>query len=183
MKIFYPHATKAEDLAKMIRQAIPGVAADNESGAAAATKARVIVDNAMNRLIVTAPIVYVGWSSRGASYGATAAAAGQLASHGLTAFKVDEASGELTPDGSPAPLRSRPIHLTTDVNGMHVLVAYNDPSGVSVHRLEPDGRIGAEVMQTSALDEDRLFGRQPAEADADGSRSGAGADPGGSSRR
>jgi len=40
------------------------------------------------------------------------------------------------------------------------------------------------VVQTSALDEDRLFGRQPAEADADGSRSGRGADdPGGSSRR
>jgi maltose/moltooligosaccharide transporter len=39
------------------------------------------------------------------------------------------------------------------------------------------------VVQTSALDEDRLFGRQPAEADADGSRSSTGADPGGSSRR
>jgi maltose/moltooligosaccharide transporter len=37
------------------------------------------------------------------------------------------------------------------------------------------------VVQTSALDEDRLFGRQPAEADADRSRSGTGADPGGSS--
>ncbi len=56
VKIFYPHSTKAEDLAKMIRQAIPGVAADNESGATAATKARVIVDTAMNRLIVSAPI-------------------------------------------------------------------------------------------------------------------------------
>jgi maltose/moltooligosaccharide transporter len=39
------------------------------------------------------------------------------------------------------------------------------------------------VVQTSAPDEDRLFGRQPAEADADGSRSGTGAEPGGSSRR
>jgi type II secretion system protein D len=56
VKIFYPHSTKAEDLAKMIRQAIPGVASENESGAAAATKARVIVDSAMNRLIVSAPI-------------------------------------------------------------------------------------------------------------------------------
>ncbi len=56
VKIFYPHSTKADDLARMIRQAIPGVAAENESGPAAATKARVIVDGAMNRLIVTAPI-------------------------------------------------------------------------------------------------------------------------------
>jgi len=39
------------------------------------------------------------------------------------------------------------------------------------------------IVQTSALDEDRLFGRQPAEADADGSRSGTAPDPGGSSRR
>ena len=39
------------------------------------------------------------------------------------------------------------------------------------------------VVQTSALDEERMFDRQPAEADADGSRSGTGADPGGSSRR
>lgn len=56
VKIFYPHATRAEDLARMIRQAISGVAGENESGAAAATKARVIVDTHMNRLIVTAPI-------------------------------------------------------------------------------------------------------------------------------
>jgi len=56
VKIFYPRATKADDLARMIRQAIPGVAAQDESGTSAATKARVITDTAMNRLIVTAPI-------------------------------------------------------------------------------------------------------------------------------
>src|SRR5688572_4688798 len=56
VKIFHARSTKAEDLARMIRQAIPGVAGENESGAAAATKARVIVDAAKNRLIVTAPI-------------------------------------------------------------------------------------------------------------------------------
>src|SRR6185503_12116511 len=49
VKIFYPRANKAEELARMIRQAIPGVAAENESSAASATKARVIVDNTMNR--------------------------------------------------------------------------------------------------------------------------------------
>jgi maltose/moltooligosaccharide transporter len=38
------------------------------------------------------------------------------------------------------------------------------------------------VVQTSALDEDRLFARQSMEADADGARSDAVADPGGSAR-
>ena len=56
VKIFYARGTKADDLARMIRQAIPGVAAENESGPAAATKARVIVDAPKNRLIVSAPI-------------------------------------------------------------------------------------------------------------------------------
>ncbi|MGZ8941113.1 MAG: secretin N-terminal domain-containing protein, partial [Limisphaerales bacterium] len=37
VKIFHARATKVEDLARMIRQAIPGVAGENESGAAAAT--------------------------------------------------------------------------------------------------------------------------------------------------
>jgi 6-phosphogluconolactonase (cycloisomerase 2 family) len=96
--------------------------------------------------------LYVGWSNRGASYVDGGAASGQSAGHGLTAFKVDPVSGALTPDGPSAQLRSRPIHLTTDVSGAHVLVAYNDPSGVSVHRIEPNGTIGAEVAQTSPLD-------------------------------
>lgn len=56
IKIYFPRATAATELARMIRQAIPGVAAENESPTAVATKARVIVDSAMNRLIVTAPI-------------------------------------------------------------------------------------------------------------------------------
>lgn len=96
--------------------------------------------------------LYVGWSSAGASYGAAGAAVGQPARHGLTAFRLNATSGVLTLDGSPAPLRARPIHLTTDVNGAHVLVAYNDPSGVSVHRIQPDGTIGTEVAQTAPLD-------------------------------
>jgi type II secretory pathway component GspD/PulD (secretin) len=56
VKIFTARNTKAQELARMVRQAIPGVAAENETGAAAATKARVIVDQEKNRLIVTAPI-------------------------------------------------------------------------------------------------------------------------------
>jgi type II secretion system protein D len=56
VRIYYPQITKAEDLAQMIRQAVPGVAASRESATAAATKARVIADNELNRLIVAAPL-------------------------------------------------------------------------------------------------------------------------------
>ena len=56
VRIYTPQVMKAEDLATMIRQAIPGVAAPNETGSAAATKARVIAEKGANRLIVAAPL-------------------------------------------------------------------------------------------------------------------------------
>ena len=102
--------------------------------------------------------LHVAWSNTGPSYGSAAGVAGPqqpagaAVSHGLTVFRLDPASGSLTPEGSPARLRARPIHVTTDMDATHVLVAYNDPSGVSVHRVERDGRIGAEVRQPAPLD-------------------------------
>src|SRR5205085_12109196 len=56
--------------------------------------------------------LYVAWTHTGASYGS--AAPGGKGHHGVTAFRVNAAAGTLTPDGAPAPLRARPIHLTTD---------------------------------------------------------------------
>ncbi len=56
VRIYYPQVSKAEELAQMIRQAIPGIAAPGETAGAAATKARVIADSALNRLIVAAPV-------------------------------------------------------------------------------------------------------------------------------
>ena len=56
VRIYTPEVIKAEELANMIRQAIPGVAAPNETGSAAATKARVIAEKNTNRLIVAAPL-------------------------------------------------------------------------------------------------------------------------------
>ena len=56
VRIYQPQTIKADELANMIRQAIPGVAGPNESGSAAATKARLIADTAQNRLIVAAPL-------------------------------------------------------------------------------------------------------------------------------
>ena len=96
---------------------------------------------------------YVAWSDGGASYTAPGTAAvprGTL--HGVSAFRIDPRSGSLQPIGQPVSLASRPIHLSTDMAGTNVLIAYNDPSGVTVHRLNADGTIGASVNQPSMLD-------------------------------
>lgn len=71
--------------------------------------------------------------------------------HYLHAFEVD-ASGALAPLGDAARLRQRPIHITVDARGEHVLAAFNNPSGVAVHRLKGDGSIGSEVAQEALLD-------------------------------
>jgi 6-phosphogluconolactonase len=95
--------------------------------------------------------LYVAWSNGGASYnGSGIAASGDK--HGVTAFRIDASSGALHIQGAAAPLRSRPIYVTGDTPGRHLLVAYNDPSGVSVHTIKSDGTVGSEVPQASALD-------------------------------
>jgi len=72
--------------------------------------------------------------------------------HGLSAFRIDPASGALLPHGQPASLPSRPIHVTTDIPGTHVLAAYNDPSGITVHRIDPDGTIESQMKEPPGLD-------------------------------
>ena len=72
--------------------------------------------------------------------------------HGVSAFRIDQATGALTPHGEAIALRHRPVHLTVDANATHVLVAYNNPSGMSVHDLKADGTLGAEVNQPHPLD-------------------------------
>jgi 6-phosphogluconolactonase len=95
--------------------------------------------------------LYIAWSNGGPSnLPPNTVAKGDQ--HGLTAFQIDPSSGALTPYGKPAALPSRPIHVTTDIPGTHVLTAYNDPSGLTVHRINPDGTIGSLVEQPSALD-------------------------------
>ncbi len=97
--------------------------------------------------------LYVVWSDGGAATavpGATTVPLGKL--HGLSAFRIDPRTGDLQPIGSVAPLPSRPIHVSVDRTGTHVLVAYNDPSGLTVHRLNPDGTIGSPVKQAAGLD-------------------------------
>lgn len=98
----------------------------------------------------SAPFLYIAWSNGGTSYnGSGVAAIGDK--HGVTAFRID-ANGALHAQGTPATLRSRPIHITGDIAGRHLLVAYNDPSGISVHGINSDGTIGFEVAQTGKID-------------------------------
>jgi 6-phosphogluconolactonase (cycloisomerase 2 family) len=49
-------------------------------------------------------------------------------------------------------LPSRPIHTSIDESGQFLLTAYNSPSHITVHRLNADGSIGAEVAQPEKLD-------------------------------
>jgi 6-phosphogluconolactonase (cycloisomerase 2 family) len=72
--------------------------------------------------------------------------------HGITAYRVDSATGALTPHGQPIEIRHRPVHLTVDANATHVLAAYNNPSGLSVHTLNADGTLAGEVKQPGPID-------------------------------
>ncbi len=101
------------------------------------------------------PLLYVAWSTTLPPSTAPAASTGAGPTgerHGVSAFRIDPQSGALHAHGAPASLPSRPIHMTVDNDGGHLLFAYNNPSGVSVERLERDGTIGSRVTQPAALD-------------------------------
>ena len=72
--------------------------------------------------------------------------------HGVTAYRIEPTSGALAPHGQPVEIRHRPVHLTLDADATHVLVAYNNPSSLSVHTLNADGTVGAEVKQPAPID-------------------------------
>jgi 6-phosphogluconolactonase len=97
--------------------------------------------------------LYVAWSDGGAAAAAVGSTAGPSGkNHGVSAFRIDPSSGALQPIGKSVALPARPIHLSVDITGTHVLVAFNIPSSISVHQLNPDGTIGALVKQPSTLD-------------------------------
>ena len=72
--------------------------------------------------------------------------------HFANALLIDPATGSLRPHGDAAALPSRPIHLSVDRRGEYLLTAYNNPSHITVHRLNADGTIGAPVAQPEKLD-------------------------------
>ena len=72
--------------------------------------------------------------------------------HFLSALRIDSGNGALQTHGPSATLPSRPIHISLDNSGAYALAAYNNPSGATVHRINPDGTIGEEVKQATVLD-------------------------------
>jgi 6-phosphogluconolactonase len=79
--------------------------------------------------------------------------------HNVTAFRVDPASGALVPHGDPIALPTRPIHMTSDIPSQNLLVAFSNPSGLRVYRVNPDGTPGAEVAQPGVIDPG-IYGHQ-----------------------
>ena len=79
--------------------------------------------------------------------------------HHITAFRIDPASGALTPHGDPIPLPTRPIHMTTDIPSEHLLVAFSNPSAIRVYRVNPDMTAGEEVRQPGPIDPG-IYGHQ-----------------------
>jgi 6-phosphogluconolactonase (cycloisomerase 2 family) len=71
--------------------------------------------------------------------------------HFANALTINPATGALRLHGEPAALPSRPIHASVDHSGEYLLAAYNNPSNVTVHRLNADGTIGAPVAQSGTL--------------------------------
>lgn len=66
--------------------------------------------------------------------------------HFVQAFRI-QASGALEPHGEPVRLGNRPLHVSLDPGESFLLMAYNDPPDVTVHRLRPDGTVGEQVIQ------------------------------------
>jgi 6-phosphogluconolactonase (cycloisomerase 2 family) len=79
--------------------------------------------------------------------------------HVATAFRIDAATGTLTKHGPEPKLPSRPIHASVDATGRFLLIAYNDPSNVTVHRINEDGTIGETVIQREKVDAG-IYGHQ-----------------------
>ena len=96
---------------------------------------------------ISTQYLYVASSNGGA--GLTGAAGDK---HHASAFRIDTSSGALQPHGDPISLPSRPIHIGTDKPSEHVLIAYNNPSGITVHRINRDGTLGDEVKQRAPPD-------------------------------
>ena len=72
--------------------------------------------------------------------------------HIASVFNIDPTTGALTPHGAPVVLPSRPIHCSVDIAGQYLLTAFNEPSGLTVHRINKDGTLGERVQQPAALD-------------------------------
>jgi len=79
--------------------------------------------------------------------------------HHVSAWRIDPVSGALSPHGEPIALPTRPIHMTLDIASEHILVAFSNPSGLQVYRINPDMSPGAQVTQPEPIDPG-IYGHQ-----------------------
>ncbi|HEV7822596.1 MAG TPA: beta-propeller fold lactonase family protein, partial [Burkholderiales bacterium] len=76
----------------------------------------------------------------------------------VSALAIDPATGELSHHGDPIALPARAVHLCLTADARFLLNAHNLPkASITVHRVNADGSIGAEVKQPDGLD----FGLYP----------------------
>jgi 6-phosphogluconolactonase len=79
--------------------------------------------------------------------------------HNVSAFRIDPPTGALSSHGEPIALPTRPIHMTSDIPSHNLLVAFSNPSGLRVYRVNGDGTPGGEVPQTEPVDPG-IYGHQ-----------------------
>jgi len=79
--------------------------------------------------------------------------------HFAQVVRLDPRSRALARYGTPIALSARPVHIATDDGSSHLLTAYNQPSGITVHRIAHDGAIAQCVMPAAALDTG-IYGHQ-----------------------
>jgi len=72
--------------------------------------------------------------------------------HGVAAYRIDPGTGRLTEINRALALDNRPIHISVDPSGRHLLIACNQPSTLTVHTLNADGSIGDPVAQREPVD-------------------------------
>jgi 6-phosphogluconolactonase len=87
--------------------------------------------------------LYVTWSSNAGGLGGR---------HGVTAFRIDPATGALQPHGPPISLAARSVFMSVDITGSHLVIAHNQPSGLTVYRIGADGMLGGQEPQAANLD-------------------------------
>lgn len=89
--------------------------------------------------------LYVATSNRGAGLKAD--------SNHVSAFRIDPATGALTPHGDPQPQYTRAVHICLDTAGEYLLSGHNLPrTGLTVNPIRPDGTIAPELQQPDGLD-------------------------------
>jgi 6-phosphogluconolactonase (cycloisomerase 2 family) len=93
------------------------------------------------------PLLYVASSNSASGVGGVVGD-----KHHVTALAIDRTTGALSPHGDPIQLPTRPIHMTTDIPSEYILVAFSNPSGLNVYRVNHDGTPGAEVEQPDFID-------------------------------